>query len=94
MLTIEDFERDNKENKLRSLFTLLDSDQNGLVGIDELESGFRMIELSSMKSGDVREIAQQTLLYADHDQDGFLNFQEFQDFYFAVVLFTLLGSSS
>ena len=89
ILTIEDFEKNRKENKLRTLFTLLDSDQNGLVGIEELEEGFKMIEMSSMKSGDIREIAEQTLLYADNDQDGFLNFEEFQDFYNAVLQITI-----
>lgn len=82
---MEDFQRQNKESKLEVLFQLLDTDQNGLVGVEELEKGFFLIKMEGLPPSEVKLIAQQTLAYADGDQDGFLNFKEFSEFYNATL---------
>jgi len=81
---INAFEENKKENKLMFLFNLIDSDKNGLIGVKELEEGFRLVKLEPLNNQDLTEIAEQTLLYADHDKDGYMNFEEFKEFYNSV----------
>ena len=83
--TIHAFDENKKEEKLRFLFELIDTNKDGLIGAKELEEGFRLVKLEPLKNQDLTEIAQQTLLYADHDNDGFMNFEEFKEFYNSVL---------
>lgn len=79
------FEDNEKEHKLRFLFNLIDTDKDGLIGEKELEEGFKLVKLEPLNNQDLTEIAQQTLLYADHDRDGYMNFEEFKEFYNSVL---------
>lgn len=83
--TINAFENDKKQGKLKFLFEFIDKDRNGLVGTDELASCFKMIKLPNLDEMNLNDIAFQTLAYADKDGDGYLNFEEFSDFYNAVL---------
>ena len=83
--TVNAFENDKKQGKLKFLFEFIDRDRNGLVGADELATCFKMIQLPNLEEMNLNDIAFQTLAYADKDGDGFLNFEEFSDFYNAVL---------
>lgn len=79
------FDANKKDAKLKFLFDMIDSDKDGLIGVKELEAGFSLVKLEKMSSQDLSEIAQQTLLYVDKDNDGFMNFEEFKEFYNSVL---------
>ena len=83
--TINAFENDKKDGKLRFLFEFIDSDKNELVGVEELEECFKLIKLPNLDEMNLNDIAFQTLAYADKDGDGYLNFDEFCDFYNSVL---------
>ena len=88
-MALSDFKSDTNDGKLRLLFNLIDTDRNGLLGIKELEEAFKMVKLEHLTKQDIAEIAYQTLLYADNDQDGYLNFEEFKEFYNTVLQITI-----
>ncbi len=89
IMAISDFKSDSKDKKLKILFNLIDTDQNGLLGVKEIEEAFRMVKLEHLTKQDIAEIAYQTLLYADNDQDGHLDFEEFKEFYNTVLQITI-----
>lgn len=80
---------DDKDQKLRILFNLLDDDNDGLIGIEELERGFLLVKVAHIDSKDLREIATQTLMYADKERRGVINFEEFQKFFDSVLQITI-----
>jgi serine/threonine-protein phosphatase 2B regulatory subunit len=63
------------------MFNLLDTDQDGLLGVEELVEGFKPMKNENVIDQDLTEIALQTVKYADQDGDGKLNFTEFKHFY-------------
>jgi Ca2+-binding EF-hand superfamily protein len=89
IIGLSDLRSDNKDSKLRLLFDLIDSDKNGLLGAKELEEAFKLVKLEHLTKQDITEIAHQTLIYADVNQDGFLDFEEFKEFYNTVLQITI-----
>jgi len=89
IIGLSDLRSDNKDSKLRLLFDLIDSDRNGLLGAKELEEAFKLVKLEHLTKQDITEIAYQTLTYADAGQDGYLDFEEFKEFYNTVLQITI-----
>ena len=83
------FHNNDEDQKLRFLFDLLDSNNDGLLTADELIYGFKFVMLDHLNESDVNEIAIQTVKFADSDGDNALNFGEFKQFYNNILQITI-----
>ena len=78
---VHGFSSNKSKTKIRFLFDFLDKKKKGLIGLEELKDCFKLVKLKTLTDKDINEIAYQTLAYADKDGDGYLNFEEFTEFY-------------
>ena len=88
LLAIRDFERDDKDRKLRVLFGVLDRGNKGALSAGDLEEAYKNTKLGQLNPAELVEISEQTMIFADEDKDGMLNFDEFRKFYNSVLKFT------
>ena len=89
ILNLEIFSKNDKKEKLRFLFFFLDEDKDGFIGSEDLIRGFEMVKNSNIKYDDIREIAEQTLMYSDKMERGCINFEEFEAFFNSVLQITI-----
>ena len=67
----------DKISKLRFLFKIYDIDNDGYISNGELYQVLKMMVGSNIKDTDLQQIVDKTILYADKDEDGKINFEEF-----------------
>ena len=89
LLNLEIFSKNDKKEKLRFLFFFLDEDKDGFVNSEDLIRGFEMVKNNNIKFEDIREIAEQTLMYSDSSERGCINFEEFESFFNSVLQITI-----
>ena len=67
----------DKISKLRFVFKIYDIDKDGYISNGELYQVLKMMVGSNIKDTDLQQIVDKTILYADKDEDGKINFEEF-----------------
>lgn len=67
----------DKESKLRFAFRIYDIDNDGYISNGELFQVLKMMVGSNLKDAQLQQIVDKTILFADKDQDGRINFEEF-----------------
>jgi len=67
----------NKEEKLRFAFKVYDIDRDGYISNGELFIVLKMMVGSNLKDQQLQQIVDKTIMEADLDQDGKINFEEF-----------------
>jgi len=67
----------NKEEKLRFAFKVYDIDRDGFISNGELFIVLKMMVGSNLKDGQLQQIVDKTIMEADQDGDGKINFEEF-----------------
>jgi len=68
---------------------LIDTKKDGVLDQEELLENFKYVMLDDLNDGDVHEIVNQTIKFADQDGDSMLNFEEFKMFYNNVLQITI-----
>ena len=68
---------------------MMDTKKDQKLDSEELINGFKHVMLEHLNDGDVTEIANQTIKFADQDGDNALNFEEFKMFYNNVLQITI-----
>merc|ERR1712183_349351 len=71
--------RDNLEGKLRFTFQVYDIDNDGFISNGELFQVLKMMVGSNLTDAQLQNIVDKTILFADKDGDGKINFEEFCD---------------
>ena len=66
-------------NKLRFAFNIYDIDRDGYIGNGELFIVMKMMVGKNLKDEELQQIVDKTLIEADLDGDGKLNFEEFKN---------------
>lgn len=66
-------------NKLRFAFNIYDIDRDGYIGNGELFIVMKMMVGKNLKDEELQQIVDKTLMEADLDGDGKLNFEEFKN---------------
>lgn len=66
-------------NKLRFAFNIYDIDRDGYIGNGELFIVMKMMVDKNLKDEELQQIVDKTLMEADLDGDGKLNFEEFKN---------------
>jgi len=69
----------SKDRKLRFLFRLYDSNNDGVISKEELLSLLRLMVGTNISSQQLDLIAQRTIAETDQDNDGSLTFSEFKN---------------
>merc|ERR1712244_72184 len=67
----------DKNSKLRFAFRIYDIDNDGYISNGELFQVLKMMVGSNLKETQLQQIVDKTIMYADKDGDGKINFQEF-----------------
>merc|ERR1712168_427744 len=67
----------DKTEKLKFAFKVYDIDKDGLISSGELFTVLKMMVGSNLKDTQLQQIVDKTILYADQDGDGKINFEEF-----------------
>lgn len=67
----------NKEQKLRFAFKVYDIDRDGFISNGELFIVLKMMVGSNLKDQQLQQIVDKTIMEADLDGDGKINFEEF-----------------
>ena len=67
----------DKISKLRFVFKIYDIDKDGYISNGELYQVLKMMVGSNIKDTDLQQIVDKTILFADKDEDGKINFEEF-----------------
>lgn len=67
----------NKEQKLRFAFKVYDIDRDGYIGNGELFIVLKMMVGSNLKDQQLQQIVDKTIMEADLDGDGKIDFEEF-----------------
>merc|ERR1711862_896694 len=67
----------DKETKLRFAFRIYDMDNDGFISNGELFQVLKMMVGSNLKDTQLQQIVDKTILFADKDGDGKINFEEF-----------------
>ena len=62
---------------VRFAFSVYDIDGDDFISTSELYQVLKMIVGSNLKDEQLQQIVNRTLLYADKDQDGKIDFEEF-----------------
>lgn len=67
----------DKESKLRFAFRIYDMDNDGFISNGELFQVLKMMVGNNLRDAQLQQIVDKTILYADKDKDGKINFEEF-----------------
>lgn len=67
----------DKESKLRFAFRIYDMDNDGFISNGELFQVLKMMVGNNLKDAQLQQIVDKTILFADKDEDGKINFEEF-----------------
>jgi len=67
----------DKSSKLRFAFKIYDMDNDGYISNGELFQVLKMMVGSNLKDTQLQQIVDKTILFADKDEDGKINFEEF-----------------
>lgn len=67
----------DKESKLRFAFRIYDMDNDGYISNGELFQVLKMMVGNNLKDTQLQQIVDKTILFADKDEDGKINFEEF-----------------
>jgi len=67
----------DKSSKLRFAFKIYDMDGDGYISNGELFQVLKMMVGSNLKDTQLQQIVDKTILFADKDEDGKINFEEF-----------------
>lgn len=67
----------DKSSKLRFAFKIYDMDNDGFISNGELFQVLKMMVGSNLKDTQLQQIVDKTILFADKDEDGKINFEEF-----------------
>ncbi|XP_014260428.1 calcineurin subunit B type 2 isoform X1 [Cimex lectularius] len=67
----------DKESKLRFAFRIYDMDNDGYISNGELFQVLKMMVGNNLKDAQLQQIVDKTILFADKDEDGKINFDEF-----------------
>ena len=89
LMSLSAFHHNQQDAKLRFLFEMCDSQKHGKLSPKDLIAAFRLIKVEHFNDSEIQEIAAQTVKFADHDGDGYLNFDEFKNFYNNVLQITI-----
>lgn len=68
----------NKDEKLHFAFKVYDIDRDGYISNGELFLVLKMMVGSNLKDVQLQQIVDKTIMEADKDGDGKINFQEFK----------------
>ncbi|KAI5956332.1 CNB1 [Candida jiufengensis] len=66
-------------DKLNFAFNIYDIDRDGYIGNGELFIVMKMMVGKNLKDEELQQIVDKTIMEADHDGDGKLNFEEFKN---------------
>ena len=69
--------RSDKSSKLRFVFKIYDIDNDGYISNGELFQLLKMMVGSNLEDTALQQIVDKTILFADKDEDGKINFEEF-----------------
>lgn len=69
----------DKDTKLRFAFRIYDIDNDGYISNGELFQVLKMMVGNNLKETQLQQIVDKTILFADKDGDGKINFEEFCD---------------
>ncbi|KAA0194340.1 Calcineurin B subunit [Fasciolopsis buskii] len=69
----------DKEAKLRFAFKIYDMDKDGYISNGELFQVLKMMVGNNLKDTQLQQIVDKTIMFADHDGDGRISFEEFCD---------------
>jgi len=67
----------DKSSKLKFAFKIYDMDNDGYISNGELFQVLKMMVGSNLKDTQLQQIVDKTILFADKDEDGKINFEEF-----------------
>jgi len=67
----------DKQQKLRFAFKIYDVDKDGFISNGELFTVLKMMVGNNLKDSQLQQIVDKTIIYADKDGDGKINFEEF-----------------
>jgi len=67
----------DKQSKLKTAFRIYDIDNDGYISNGELFQVLKMMVGSNLKDTQLQQIVDKTILFADKDEDGKINFEEF-----------------
>lgn len=67
----------DRESKLKFAFRIYDIDNDGFISNGELYQVLKMMVGNNLKDTQLQQIVDKTILFADKDRDGKINFQEF-----------------
>lgn len=67
----------DKQQKLRFAFRIYDVDKDGFISNGELFTVLKMMVGNNLKDSQLQQIVDKTIIYADKDGDGKINFEEF-----------------
>lgn len=67
----------DRETKLKFAFRIYDIDNDGFISNGELYQVLKMMVGNNLKDTQLQQIVDKTILFADKDRDGKINFQEF-----------------
>lgn len=67
----------DRESKLKFAFRIYDIDNDGFISNGELYQVLKMMVGNNLKDTQLQQIVDKTILFADKDKDGKINFQEF-----------------
>ncbi|KAK0561892.1 Calcineurin subunit B [Tilletia horrida] len=69
----------SREEKLKFAFKVYDMDRDGLISNGELFLVLKMMVGNNLKDQQLQQIVDKTIMEADKDGDGKLDFEEFQE---------------
>eukprot|EP00127_Corallochytrium_limacisporum_P002377 Clim_evm18s119 gene=Clim_evmTU18s119 len=71
--------KSEKERKLKFAFYIYDMDRDGFISNGELYHVLKMMVGNNLKEGQLQQIVDKTIMYADKDGDGKLSYEEFSE---------------
>ncbi|KAL7004293.1 Calcineurin subunit B [Cystobasidiomycetes sp. EMM_F5] len=70
--------RGERDEKLKFAFKVYDMDRDGFISNGELFLVLKMMVGNNLKDGQLQQIVDKTIMEADQDGDGKINFEEFK----------------
>jgi len=71
------FQKGNKDAKLRFMFSVYDTGNDGFISNGELFSVLKMMVGQNLNDVQLQQIVDKTILEADKDKDGKISYEEF-----------------